>query len=211
VTGQHRRGSVPGGRAGLLGLLMAVVAMLAGVVLIVARAEPDDPVNAAARPPSQPSWAPAQTEQPPAARPVRVRIPAIGVDREIVDVTVDGTGALIPPASADVVGWFTAGPAPGDIGPALLAAHVDSQAGPGAFYRLIDLRPGDRVTVERADQSTVDFVVVSTTKVAKTAFPTDLVYAPLPVPMLRLITCGGTFDRAAHSYRDNVIVEAALP
>jgi sortase (surface protein transpeptidase) len=194
-------------------MLAAVVTMLAGVVLIVARAEPEDPVDSPAQPPAPPSWAaePAQTVAAPAARPVRVRIPAIGVNREIVDVTVDGSGALIPPESAEVVGWYTAGPAPGDVGPALLAAHVDSQTGPGAFYKLVDLHPGDRITVERAEQSTVDFVVVSTTKVAKTAFPTDLVYAPLPVPMLRLITCGGTFDRAAHSYRDNVIVEAALP
>jgi sortase (surface protein transpeptidase) len=195
-------------------VLVAVVAMLAGQVLVAARPGPD-PVTAVtpmAATPALPSWVnepPAETK--PAAKPTRVRIPAIGVDREIVDAGVDQAGALIPPESAAVVGWFTAGPAPGDVGPALLAAHVDSRTGPGAFVKLVELRPGDKVTVERADQSTVDFVVVSTAQVAKTAFPTELVYAPLPVPMLRLITCGGTFDRAAHSYRENVIVEAALP
>jgi hypothetical protein len=52
------------------------------------------------------------------------------------------------------------------------------------------------------------FVVVATTRVAKTAFPTDLVYSPLPVPALRLVTCGGSFDHSARSYRDNIIVDA---
>jgi sortase (surface protein transpeptidase) len=205
---------LPGGRPGLVGVSVAVVAMLAGVVLTLARPEqPDAAATTAAGSPAPPSWAiePAQATAKPAVRPVRVRIPAIGVDREIIDVGADQTGELIPPESAEVVGWFAAGPAPGDVGPALLAAHVDSRTGPGAFGKLAALRPGDKITVERADRSTVDFVVVSTTKIAKTAFPTELVYAPLPVPMLRLITCGGTFDRAANSYRDNLIVEAALP
>lgn len=211
MTGQH-----PAPRArptAMVGVIVALGAVLAGVVLLVARPKPDAAAPAVAAAPTEPSWAtaPAQSTAPPAARPVRVRIPAIGVDRAIIDLGVDSAGALVPPESAEVVGWFTAGPTPGDVGPALLAAHVDSRAGPGAFFRLIDLKAGDTITVERADQSTVDFVVVSTSKVAKAAFPTELVYAPLPVPMLRLITCGGTFDHAAHSYRDNVIVEAALP
>jgi hypothetical protein len=46
--------------------------------------------------------------------------------------------------------------------------------------------------------------------VAKAAFPTELVYSPKPVAMLRLITCGGSFDHRARSYRDNVIVTATI-
>jgi sortase (surface protein transpeptidase) len=158
---------------------------------------------------SGPNWANPTDDGAPVAKPVRLRIPAIGVDSPVVDIGVDAAGVLVPPPTADQVGWFTGGPAPGDTGPALLAAHVDSRAGPGVFFRLIDLRAGDQISVERADQTSVAFTVVSTSRVPKSAFPTELVYAPLPVPMLRLITCGGTFDRAAHSYRDNVIVEAA--
>lgn len=157
-----------------------------------------------------PTWtiepAPAETA---VARPVRVRIPAIGVDSAVVDIGVDAAGYLVPPATTDVTGWFSAGPAPGAVGPALLAAHVDSRAGPGVFFRLVDLRPGAEVTVDRADGTSAVFVVVGTTRVAKTAFPTELVYSPLPVPALRLVTCGGSFDRAARSYRDNLIVDAA--
>jgi sortase (surface protein transpeptidase) len=139
-----------------------------------------------------------------------VRIPAIGVDSRIVNIGVDATGALIPPATTEVTGWFRAGPVPGAIGPALLAGHVDSRAGPGVFFRLTELRPGDVVTVDRADHTSVSFVVDSSTRVSKTAFPTDLVYSPKPVAMLRLITCGGSFDSSVRSYRDNIIVNATI-
>ena len=44
----------------------------------------------------------------------------------------------------------------------------------------------------------------------KAQFPTAAVYAPTPRPELRLITCGGRFDRAARNYVDNVVVEAVV-
>lgn len=166
------------------------------------------PAPSPAPPPSQPAWSIAPDEPTTVARPVRVHIPAIGVDSRITDITTNIAGQLIPPPTTDIVGWYTGGPAPGDTGPALLAGHVDSRAGPGVFFHLADLHAGDRIAVDRADHTTTRFRVVSVTRVAKTAFPTGGVYAPEPAPLLRLITCGGTFDRSARSYRDNIIVEA---
>jgi len=193
---------------------IVTVALLAAVVVLLGADHPG--VVARAQPPA-PSAAPVPTwtvmpvsPVPAATRPVRVRIPAIGVDSRIVAIGVDATGALVPPRSADVTGWFTAGPVPGTIGPALLAGHVDSRAGPGVFFRLTELRRGDVVTVDRADHSAVSFVVDSTERVSKAAFPTGLVYSPKPVAMLRLVTCGGSFDPSARSYRDNVIVNATI-
>jgi LPXTG-site transpeptidase (sortase) family protein len=142
--------------------------------------------------------------------PEALRIPAIGVDSVLVDLAVDKSGALVPPRSADVLGWYADGVAPGDAGPAVIAGHVDSKTGPGVFEKLATLKAGDQVFVERNDGSVVTFVVGKTYAVAKTAFPTDLVYSPTPVSELRLVTCGGTFDTAADSYRDNVVVEAVL-
>ena len=160
---------------------------------------------------SPPRWtAEPSPKQARTARPTRVRIPSIGVNSSIVNLAVDRAGVLVPPDSADVTGWFPKGPAPGAVGPALLAGHVDSAAGPGVFYRLTALRRGDRVIVDRADGSSAVFVVDSSRKVSKTAFPTELVYSPLPVAMLRLITCGGAFDSGASRYLDNIIVEATL-
>jgi sortase (surface protein transpeptidase) len=201
-------------RLGRYLVALGVLIVLSGVVVVarlVLGGDPPTVTAAPSAPPPAPSWTvePKPT-QAVVAPPARVRIPAIGVDSAIVDIGVDATGVLVPPATTDVTGWFAAGPAPGALGPALLAAHVDSRAGPGVFFRLVDLRPGDEVTVVRTDGTSVVFAVTGTSRVPKSAFPTDLVYSPLPVPALRLVTCGGSFDHSARSYRDNLIVDAAI-
>ena len=166
-------------------------------------------------PPSVPS----RTSHPPtpttvlaraAAPPVRIRIPAIGVSAAVIRLGLNRDGTLQVPADFGVTGWFTGGPAPGETGPAVIAGHIDSRRGPAVFYRLPALRPGDRVAVERADGSTVQFAVESAARYPKVAFPTEAVFGPSPDPLLRLITCGGTFDRSRRSYRDNVVVTARL-
>ncbi|MGW4209029.1 class F sortase [Lentzea sp. NPDC004789] len=142
--------------------------------------------------------------------PVTVRIPSIGVESSLEALKVDSSGALQPPTRADKAGWYAKGVAPGDAGPAVIAGHVDSRTGPGVFFRLPELKPGAEVLVERKDGSRLTFVVNHTYSTAKSAFPTAVVYGPTPLSELRLVTCGGEFDRAAGSYRDNVIVEAVL-
>ena len=142
------------------------------------------------------------------SEPTRIRIPAIGVDSPIEQISVDGSGALVPPEDTALTGWFGDGPIPGATGPALLAGHVDSRSGPAVFYRLRDLPTGARILVDGADGSTVGFLARRTFQSAKAAFPTAAVYAPTPAPELRLVTCGGTFNRAIGHYRDNVVIEA---
>lgn len=139
-------------------------------------------------------------------RPVRVRVPAVGIDGPVVDMTVDSAGVLQPPANFRDIGWF--GVKPGEVGPSVLAGHVDSRNGPAVFFRLREVRVGNQVVVDRMDGSSVSFTVVSVIRVAKTAFPTAQVYSPVPVTTVRLVTCGGAFDHSGRSYRDNIIVEA---
>ena len=142
------------------------------------------------------------------AEPVRLRIPALGVDAPLTHLGVAPNGTIEVPADFAVPGWFDQGPRPGQPGPAVILGHVDSKAGPAVFYRLSRLPVGAVVFVDRADGSTVDFRVRGTQHVSKTAFPTDLVYAPTLEPSLRLVTCGGSFDHTRSSYSDNVIVYA---
>jgi hypothetical protein len=78
------------------------------------------------------------------------------------------------------------------------------------FYRLRELRPGDRITITRADGSSVRFAVQRTAQYDKRRFPTDEVYYPTLAPALRLVTCGGQFDFSTGHYRSNIIVFAAL-
>jgi Sortase domain len=145
---------------------------------------------------------------PTVAPPVRLRIRALGVDSPVHRLGLRSDGTIAVPRRADVAGWYEHGPRPGQPGPAVILGHVDSRTGPGVFARLATVRPGTLVGVDRADGSTVTFRVTGVSRAAKAEFPTDLVYAPSLDATLRLVTCGGSFDRTRGSYRDNVIVFA---
>lgn len=170
------------------------------------------------RPPATTLWQPTSPDpaSPPPQTPdaaetsaVRLSIPSIGVDSVLVPLGVDpGTGTLQPPQAYNIAGVFAAGPVPGQIGPAVIAGHIDSGNGPGVFYRLQELAPEDRVSVFLSDGQEVVFRVVSVAQYPKDAFPTDLVYGTTPERALRLITCGGSFDRSRQSYLDNIVVYA---
>ena len=144
-------------------------------------------------------------------RPVAVSIPALSVAGPLEELVADAdTGELAAPADPARAGWYAAGVVPGDRGPAVIGGHVDSRSGPGVFFRLRTLRPGDLVDVTRSDGRTVRFSVIAVALYPKDRFPTEAVYGPTSGPELRLVTCGGTFDRSARSYDDNVVVDAAL-
>ena len=166
----------------------------------------------AASPSAAPSSAPPSdgVAPLPPSPPVRLRIPAIGVDSGLMDLGLDRAGSLEVPPDGFPAGWYTGAPTPGSLGPAIIAGHVDWAGSPGVFYSLRDLVPGDDITVDRADGTAARFRVQSVQQFPKDAFPTDRVYADLDHAGLRLITCGGSFDRAARSYRDNIVVFADL-
>jgi sortase (surface protein transpeptidase) len=139
--------------------------------------------------------------------PVRIEIPRIGVSSPLVRLgkAADGT-VQVPPFER--AGWYEPGTRPGDPGSAVILGHVDNKSGPAVFYRLRELRRGDEVDVKRADGSVVRFVVQRTEQYPKKRFPTDKVYYPTLSPALRLVTCGGEFDRGWGHYLSNVIVFA---
>jgi hypothetical protein len=141
--------------------------------------------------------------------PTRVRIPGIRVDSPLETLTLDSDGALRAPVDFGRAGWYAAGTAPGDVGPAVIAGHVDSRKGPAVFFRLYQLRPDDLIQVQRGDRW-LTFRVVSTARYPKNRFPTADVYGPTPDAQLRLITCGGIFDQTRHSYADNTVVYAVV-
>jgi hypothetical protein len=146
----------------------------------------------------------------PPSPPVRLEIPAIGVSAPLVRLGLGADGRMQVPGDFQAVGWFTGAAEPGQLGPAVIAGHVDSRTGPAVFYRLRDPRPGDLVRVVRADRRVLRFVVESLASFPKPALPADQVYGPTTAPALRLITCAGTFDHRRRSYRDNLLVSAAI-
>ncbi|MGJ7451670.1 class F sortase [Aquipuribacter sp. MA13-6] len=146
-----------------------------------------------------------------APAPVSLRVPTIDVDlSSLVRLGVAGDGTIEVPEDPDDAGWLTASASPGRTGPAVIAGHVDTRDGPAVFARLGELAPGDEVVVGLEDGTAVTYAVTGSETYPKTEFPTERVYGPAPAPVLRLITCGGDFDRSVSSYEDNVVVYAVL-
>jgi Sortase domain len=154
--------------------------------------------------------APQPAAAPPVARPTSLDIPAIGVRTALIRLGLTASGTLQVPPTTAVAGWYTGSPPPGAIGAAVIAGHIDSVSGPGVFFRLRLLRPGDLVYVRRADRSLAVFRVTAVHSYLKARFPTSAVYGAVPDAQLRLITCGGTFDVATGHYLSNIIVFATL-
>lgn len=173
---------------------------------------PSPSMKPSVSPPARPAPAPAQAAAP---RPhergqLRLRVPSLGVESDAQALATDANGELEVPSTAQGVGWYRAGPLPGDVGAAVFAGHVDLDGRQGVFSRLSTMRPGQEIDTVRPDGTPVRFVVTRVEQHPKNAFPTDAVYGPTAAPELRLITCGGTFDRGRGSYPDNIVVFARL-
>lgn len=145
-------------------------------------------------------------------RPTEVTIPKIGAKSSLISVGVNLQGKISVPSVKTPMqaAWYRLSPVPGEVGPAVVLGHVDGDKKPGIFYRLKELVPGDEVDIDRSDGKNLKFTVDHVTQVPKDQFPEDAVYGNSTKPELRLITCGGVFDHAEHSYVDNIVVYADL-
>lgn len=143
-----------------------------------------------------------------AASVTSVAIPSIGVKATSLErLSLLDNGSLAAPKNPDRAGWFAGGTVPGEVGPAVIAGHVDSTTGPAVFFDLAQLRPGAKITVGRSDGASVRFRVDRVITTAKKGFPTDEVFGPTPDAELRLITCGGPYQKSV-GYLDNTVVFA---
>ena len=208
-------------RAGRPGNAGAVFLLALGIAFIVTGiriwpATPRDigtipPVTAAPAAPAGPSAAgPAPSHTAAPFVPTRVRVPRIGIDAPVVPVTVRPDGLLAVPADVRTVGWWSAGaPAAASSGSVVLAGHVDSaRQGPGAFFGIRALEPGDRVILSSADGRTAAYTVAARRQYPKSTLPAGQAFDQDTMPRLVLVTCGGSFDRATRHYSDNVVVYA---
>lgn len=150
--------------------------------------------------------APTQTAVP---APVRLVVPALGVDAPVDAVGVEPDGQMTLPEDVARVGWYRFGPAPGSDGSAVIAGHVDdAEQGLGAIAPLGEAAVGTEVQVTDAAGTTTTWRVVSRELITKQALPVDTLFRRDGPPRLTLITCGGPFLPEYRSYRDNVVVVA---
>ncbi|MFE6747943.1 class F sortase [Kitasatospora purpeofusca] len=170
---------------------------------------PTAPAGAAAPAPAAPVKAAAPLKR---SKPTRLRIPQLNVDAPFTELTLNPAGQLNapPPDDKNLVGWYRDGVTPGERGAAVVAGHVDTTKGPAVFLLLSLMLPGNKVEVRRADGTVAVFSVDAVETFAKDAFPDQKVYGKTPDAQLRLITCGGTYDKKRRDYLDNVVVFAHL-
>jgi sortase (surface protein transpeptidase) len=192
-------------------LLGGVLTMTIAAGLLVLAPRPSHPSRTASAAPDvlMPLGTPAPLPKPftlTAPLPVALQIPAIGVRTRLIRLGLTRQGRLQVPSSPSVAGWYTASPRPGEIGSSIIAGHIDSYRGPGIFYRLRDLHPGNQIYVRQADGRFAVFRVTAVRQYPKAHFPTAAVYGPVPDAELHLITCGGTYDYTTHNYLSNIVV-----
>lgn len=146
------------------------------------------------------------------SRPLSLSIPAINVSAPIMQVGLasDGSVAVPPLQRHNEAGWFDEGPTPGQFGPAIIVGHVDTRSGPSVFYNLKKLKPGQRISIHRKDDSTAIFEINSVEHFGKSKLPVKRVYGDYSRPQLRLMTCGGTWLGSGKGYEDNYVVFASL-
>ncbi|MFF7165925.1 class F sortase [Streptomyces sp. NPDC008086] len=154
---------------------------------------------------------PAPPRTLPRSRATRLVIPYVGIDAPLIDLRLDSERRLPAPPEdePDVAGWYADGPSPGEQGTAIAVGHLDTNTGPAVFGGLGELKRGKRVEVRRADGRAAVYSVDAIKSYEKDKFPNREVYGARKRPELRLITCGGNYDRRT-GYSGNVVVFAHL-
>ena len=142
--------------------------------------------------------------------PVSIRIPAMGVSVSLSQLGLNADKSPQVPTKYQEPGWYKLGPAPGQMGSAVILGHVDDKNGPAVFFKLGSLKAGDKVDVSLADGAVVHFAVTTVATYAKATFPSQKVYGSHGISGLQLVTCGGKFDAASGHYLSNVVAYTAL-
>ncbi|MDQ0747367.1 hypothetical protein QF034_001598 [Streptomyces africanus] len=154
---------------------------------------------------------PASPRPLPPSRATRLLIPYLRLDAPVMDLGLDREHRLTAPPEDDpkLVGWYRNGASPGERGTAVAVGHLDTDSGPAVFAGLPELTRGRIVKARRADGRIAVYTVDRVKSYEKAHFPSQEVYGARGRPELRLITCGGSYDRRK-GYSGNVVIFAHL-
>jgi sortase (surface protein transpeptidase) len=167
--------------------------------------------------PSKTFAAPVQVKKDPSVQflpkslPTHISVPSVGIDASVTSVGKDASGGIqMPPLFAWTTGWYNLSPTPGEKGPAIIVGHVDTYKGVSVFWNLRNIQPGAIIQINRQDGKVAKFKVDSLKQFPQNAFPTKEVYGNINYSGIRLITCGGAFDKGSGQYTQNTVVYASL-
>ncbi|MFE9021536.1 class F sortase [Streptomyces sp. NPDC007808] len=193
-------------------VLVSVVARCGGDGDVTAPGGRDGPDTVAAGRAHPAATRPTPPPRPlPRSRPTSLRIPSLGIDAPILGIGLTASQELeTPPIDRPkLIGWYRGGATPGEQGAAIAVGHRDTRTGPAVFAGLASVKRGKRIEARREDGRTAVYTVDRVKVFDKASFPDKEVYGPTRRPELRVITCGGLFDRRT-GYTSNVVVFAHL-
>ena len=147
----------------------------------------------------------------PGNTPLRLEVPALGIDASVESLGLLANGAMAVPQFVSDAGWLRTGAIPGSAGNAVIGGHLDGKTGePAAFWALGRLRPGDAIIVTETDGTQLRFSVVRVGQFQRQAVPLVAVFGPSSEPHLNLITCAGPYLKDHRTYRDRLVVYTRL-
>ena len=143
------------------------------------------------------------------ANPSRLIISSIGVDTavEMVGILHDGNLATPSLRPWDDVGWYAAGPRPGEVGSAVIDGHLDRPGGsPAVFWNLRDLQVGDSVMITDTAWGTERFRVRRLALYHARQVPIQKIFGDESGSYLNLITCAGDWIASEHQTALRLVV-----
>jgi hypothetical protein len=205
----RKRRSIRGRAAGVIGVLLILSGTATVAAVVGAQEHAPQPASSAAGTTRSSARGPFLKR----SLPVSIAIPAIGVKSKLLRLGINSDGTIRVPsfyATPGQAAWYKYSATPGQIGVSVIEGLVDTYKGPGVFFRLGGLRPGDIVEVRLADGATAVFRITGVRQYLKSKFPAKTIYAATRYSALRLITCGGNFDYTTGHYRSATVVFAYL-
>lgn len=191
----------------LFGALIAVVASI-----YITPTYSSQALSIITAPSPTPTLTPTPTPVPePASTPVRLLIPAIGVDTYVEQVGVDEEGRMGVPQNTNNVGWYMFGTKPGNTGSAVIDGHVDTADGlPSVFANLQLLTSQNQITVIDEKGMEHVFLVDSVVSYPANETPLEQIFAYSTSRNLVLITCSGYWDYTQNDYSERTVVYSRL-
>jgi LPXTG-site transpeptidase (sortase) family protein len=138
-------------------------------------------------------------------------IPSLGVNVGVHGMGLTNDGKMAVPDNFTEVGWYSLGYRPGEIGSAVMGAHVDNGGKKnGVFKNLKHLKIGESMYVGDGDGNIYHYKVT-----ARKAYPyrtaiTSDVFLKKDAKRLNLITCYGTWLPSKNTYDKRLVVSAEL-
>lgn len=142
--------------------------------------------------------------------PIRLTIPAIGIDAAIESVGKTAAGQMGVPQNVWNVAWYNRGPLPGTPGNAVISGHYDDATGPAVFYTLDQLDKQDQVVVTLSNGNPLFFVVIDKESYEVDHAPVQRIFGFNPQPNLNIITCNGSWNPKAHTYNRRLVIFTRL-